>query len=93
MSIYVPTGYSQTVSYGGARRVSTLDGKISLEQNVGKLSVKDNANVERTRVDLLGLTTIDPDGTERLRAGVARTDGRSGVWVSKPGVDIRDEGV
>lgn len=109
----VPPGYSERISIGGERRLSTLSGDIRLEQNRGRLAIYDPItgelrNVqdvdgthiydeqgrEMTRLDTLGLTTIEPDtGIERNRLGIARSDSRTGNWVTKPGVDLRSKGI
>lgn len=51
----------------------------------------DNLGREMTRVDTLGLTTMEPAGRFRNRVGIAGDDGRTGIWTSKPSVDLRDE--
>ena len=83
----------KNVSYTGQKNVSTFNGKIRIDDIRGFVGIADENNVVRSRLDLLGLTTVDPDGTERLRAGIARSDGRSGFWDTKPGIDLRDEGL
>lgn len=88
-----PSLVTITTTYGSAPSISTLNGDISLEQAAGRLAVYDGNRVARTVVDIYGLTTSDPDGTQRLRAGIARDDGRSGIWDTKPGIDLRDEGI
>lgn len=82
-----------TTTYGGSPSVSTLNGTISLEQAAGRLAVYDENLVARTVVDIRGLTTTDPDGTQRVRVGIASDDGRAGNWTTKPGVDLRDSGI
>lgn len=88
-----PTQITTRTTYGSAPSISTLNGDISLEQAAGRLAVYDENRVARTVVDIYGLTTADPDGTQRLRAGIARDDGRTGVWDTKPGIDLRDNGI
>lgn len=88
-----PTLVTTKTTYGSAPSVSTLNGDISLEQAAGRLAVYDENRVARTVVDILGLTTSDPDGTQRLRAGIASSDGRSGIRDTKTGVDLRDNGI
>lgn len=90
----VPAGYTEKISLSSERRISTLSGDIRLEQNRGRLAVyQSNTGVARTVVDVLGLTTSDPDGTQRLRAGITRSDGRTIIYASEPGVDIRTKGI
>lgn len=89
----VPDGFVETVAFSGARRVGTLNGKIALEQNTGRLVVRDIANQERTIVDLEGLSVNDTDGRRQVKTGIAHSDGRAGNWVAKPGVDLKDRGI
>lgn len=85
--------FSEEVSYSGQNNISTFNGNISLETAKGRLVVRDNNQTERTTLDILGLTVADPDGTQRLRAGIASSDGRSGFWDTKTGKDLRDNGI
>lgn len=54
---------------------------------------KDEQGRDATLVDIQGLTSIEPaTGRYRTRAGTAN-DGRTGFWNTKPGIDLRDEGI
>lgn len=91
---FVPSGYSENISIGGSRRISTLSGDIRLEQNKGRLAVYDTGtSQERTIVDIRGLTTIRSDGTYAGRYGQASNDNRDGAWVAAPNIDLRDLGI
>lgn len=61
-------------------------------QDIGGFHVF-NDGVERTKLDVLGLTTVRQDGTYANRVGQARDDGRDGIWTAKPGIDLRNEGI
>ena len=88
-----PSQVTIRTTYGSAPSIDTFNGDIRLEQGVNRLAVYDENRVARTVVDILGLTTSDPDGTQRLRSGIAQDDGRTIIAVSKPGIDLRDEGI
>lgn len=63
-------------------------------QDVTGTHIYDENGNELTRLDILGLTTIEPStGDYKVRVGAATDDGRVGVWVAEPGVDLRDEGI
>lgn len=88
-----PSQVTTRTTYGSAPSISTLNGDISLEQSAGRLAVYDENRVARTVVDIYGLSTSDPNSDLRVRTGIASSDGRSGIWVSKPGIDLRDQGI
>lgn len=88
-----PSQVTIQTTYGSAPSVDTFNGDIRLEQNANRLAVYDSNKVARTVVDIYGLTTSDPDGTQRLRAGIARSDGRTIIINTEPGTDLRDLGV
>lgn len=88
-----PTLVTVKTTYGSAPSVSTFNGDIRLEQDANRLAVYDGNRVARTVVDILGLTTSDPDGTQRLRAGIAQSDGRTIIATTKTGVDLRSGGI
>jgi len=49
---------------------------------------------EMTRVNILGLTTMEPStGVYRNRVGIAEGDGRTIIATSKPGIDLRNKGI
>lgn len=88
-----PSQVTTRTTYGSAPSVDTFNGDIRLEQGVNRLAVYDGNRVARTVVDILGLTTSDPDGTQRLRAGIAQSDGRTIIAATKTGVDLRSGGI
>lgn len=87
MATVVPDGYTQKITYPGQRKVSTLSGDISLEQNLGRLIVRRNGIV-LTQLDSEGYTYSQPSGVRRIREGASPSDGRIGHWISKPDVDV-----
>lgn len=88
-----PSQVTIRTTYGSAPSVDTFNGDIRLEQGANRLAVYDGNKIARTVVDIYGLTTSDPDGTQRVRTGIARSDGRSGSWVSDDGIDLRADGI
>lgn len=81
------------ITQPGNNITGSLNGRIVLDEGRGKISITEQSGQERTRLDLLGLTTIRTNGTEANRVGQARSDNRDGIWTAKPGVDLRDEGI
>lgn len=71
--------------------VGSLNGRILLDQGRGRIVVTETNGQERTRLDLLGLTTIRSDGTYSNRVGQAANDLRDGIWTAEPTVDLRNE--
>lgn len=70
------------------------DGTRKVVHNAQGSSYKDEQGREMTRLDTLGLTTIEPDtGRERNRVGIARSDGRTIIATTKTGVDLRSGGI
>ena len=66
----------------------SLNGRIVLDEARGKISITELNGKERTRLDLLGLTTIRSDGTGANRVGQAAVDLRDGIWTAKSGEDL-----
>lgn len=59
-------------------------------QDISGTHIYDEQGREMTRLDILGLSTIEPaTQRHRNRVGVAATDLRAGNWTSKPGQDVR----
>lgn len=83
----------KTITEPGNSLTGSLNGRIVLDEGRGTISITEQSGQERTRLDLLGLTTIRSDGTHANRVGQARDDLRDGVWSAKPGIDLRDEGI
>lgn len=86
--------FSDETSYTGQQNISTFNGNILIDNARGEIAIRETGNpTKRTVLDKLGLTTSDPDGTQRIRAGIASDDGRAIIYTSSPGVDIRSEGI
>lgn len=73
--------------------LGSQNGRIIIDEAQGRLSITEQGGQERTRLDLLGLTTIRSNGEYSNRVGQAESDNRDGIWVAKPGVDLRDQGI
>ena len=73
--------------------VGSQNGRIILDEAQGRISITEQSGQERTRLDLLGLTTIRSNNEYANRVGQARDDNRDGMWTAKPGVDLRDQGI
>ena len=59
-------------------------------QDLSGTHIFDSEGREMTRLDILGLSTIEPaTQRHRNRVGIASTDQRAGNWTSKPGQDVR----
>lgn len=71
----------------------SLDGRIVLDEGRGRISITEQSGQERTRLDLLGLTTIRSNGEFANRVGQARDDLRDGNWTANDDTDLRDEGI
>ena len=69
-----------------------VNGQERSVQDVNGFHVFNNG-VERSRLDELGLTTIRSNGEYSNRVGQAESDNRDGIWVAKPGIDLRDQGI
>ena len=67
----------------------SLNGRIILNEGRGEISITEQNGQQRTRLDLLGLTTIRSDGTYSNRVGQAEGDSRDGIWTAKPGKDLK----
>lgn len=71
----------------------SLNGRLQINEGTGRISISDTLGRERTRLDILGLTTSDTDGTERLRAGITRSTGETILAITDPGDDLRNDGI
>lgn len=59
-------------------------------QDISGTHIFDSQGREMTRLDILGLSTIEPaTQRHRTRVGIASTNERAGQWTSKPGQDVR----
>lgn len=85
--------FIEKITQPGNNRSSSLNGRIVFDEGRGKISVTEQSGQERTRLDLLGLTTIRSDGTYANRTGQAEIDLRDGNWTADPGEDLRDLGI
>lgn len=86
--------FSDETSYTGQQNISTFNGNILIDNARGEIAIRETGSpIKRTVLDKLGLTTSDPDGTQRVRSGIASSDGRSGSWVSDDGEDLRNDGI
>lgn len=81
------------ITQPGNNLTGSLDGRIVLDEGRGKISITEQSGQERTRLDLLGLTTIRSSGEYSARYGQARDNNRDGAWVAKDNEDLRDEGI
>lgn len=88
-----PSLITQTTRYHSQGMVGTLNGRVIIDEGRGKVSITEEGGQERTRLDLLGLTTIRSNATEANRVGQARSDLRDGIWTAKPTEDLRDLGI
>lgn len=76
----VPEGFVETVAFTGARRIGTLGGQITLEQNAGRLVVRDITGQVRTQQDVEGFKVNGVDGEELVRIdqyGFGMNDGNN----------------
>lgn len=78
------------ITQPGNNLTGSLNGRIILDEGRGRISVTEQSGQERTRLDLLGLTTIRSDNTYANRVGQAADDLRDGVWSAEPGEDLAD---
>lgn len=82
-----------TITVPSQGLTGSLSGRLQINEGLGRLSISDTSGRERTRLDVLGLTTSDIDGTERLRAGISRSTGETILAITDPGDDLRDDGI
>lgn len=78
------------ITQPGNAITGSLNGRIQLDEGRGKISITEQDGQERTRLDLLGLTTIRTDGTYANRVGQAAEDFRDGIWSAKNGEDLAE---
>lgn len=84
----------ENIKTRGSATTSTLSGNIVLDENAGELRVNrknGSETVTLARLNSLGFTYAEIDGTNRIHIGAAPSDGRIGDWTSKPGVDVLEE--
>lgn len=81
----------EKITQPSQRIVGSLNGRIALDEGRGMISITEQSGQERTRIDLLGLTTIRSNGTYANRVGQAKNDLRDGIWTAQPNVDLRNE--
>lgn len=96
------SGQQMTTSLNGQLRIEQGRGRfVVYDSTTGEQrSVQDvdgfhifNSGQERSRVDVLGLTTIRADGTYANRVGQASDDFRDGIWTADPNEDLRSLGI
>lgn len=86
--------FEDSTSFTGQQNISTFNGNILIDNARGEIAIRETGSpIKRTVLDKLGLTTSDPDGTQRLRAGIAQSDGRTIIATTKTGVDLRSGGI
>lgn len=78
------------ITQPGNNLTGSLNGRIVLDEGRGKISITEQNGQERSRIDLLGLTTIRSDGSYANRVGQAGQDGRDGMWTADPDKDLQD---
>lgn len=84
----------ENIKTRGSATTSTLSGNIVLDENAGELRVNRRSGQEfvtLAKLNSLGFTYAEIDGTNRVHIGAAPSDGHIGSWVSKPGVDVIEE--
>ena len=86
--------FEDSTSFTGQQNISTFNGNILIDNARGEIAIRETGSpIKRTVLDKLGLTTSDPDGTQRLRAGIAESDGRTIIATTKTGIDLRSGGI
>lgn len=78
------------ITQPGNNLTGSLDGRIVLDEGRGRISITEQSGQERSRLDLLGLTTIRTNGTYANRVGQAAEDLRDGVWTADTGENLED---
>lgn len=76
------------ITQPGQGLTGSLNGRIVLDEGRGKISITEQTGQERTRLDLLGLTTIRSDGTGANRVGQEAVTLTDGIWNAKPSEDL-----
>lgn len=98
------TGQQNISTFNGNILIDSARGEIAIRETGSPIKrtildkdgthIQDSLGRNMTRLDTLGLTTIEPaTGRQRNRVGIASSDGRTGNWTTAPGVDLRDEGI
>lgn len=77
------------ITQPGNNLTGSLNGRIVLDEGRGKISITEQSGQERSRLDLLGLTTIRSNGTYANRMGQAKTNLRDGTWTANDGEDLK----
>lgn len=78
----------KTVSYSGQKNVSTFNGKIRIDDVRGDISILDNANLPRTKMDIEGIKSYNAAAQEVVRTG-EMPDHTYGTTAAKPGETIQ----
>lgn len=84
----------ENIKTRGSATTSTLSGNIVLDENAGELRVnrRNGADlVTLAKLNSLGFTYSELDGTTRIHIGASPRDGHIGDWISKPGIDVIEE--
>lgn len=76
------------VSQPSNNLTGSLNGRIVLDEGRGKISITEQNGNERTRLDIQGLKTYNPDIEEVVRTG-EMPDGTYGTTAAKPGETIQ----
>lgn len=98
------SGSSSTSTLGGQIRLNDGDGTLTVRDSrtnqvvtlVDRNGVKlfDILGREMTRLDTLGLTTIEAaTGQFKNRVGITSDNGRTIIATAKPGIDLRSKGI
>lgn len=78
------------VQHSGSVRTSTLSGNIELNEATGELIIRNGAHV-LTRINSEGFTYSEISGLRRIRIGLNPNDETTGIFTSKPTIDVIDE--
>lgn len=70
---------------------SSLNGRLLFDQGRGKFAVTEESGQERTRFDILGLTTVRSNGQYSARYGQIASTGEDVAIIARPGQDLRPE--
>lgn len=78
-----------SVTQPGGKTTSTLSGRIVFDESRGKIAITDNDANERTRLDVLGLTTLRANGHYSARYGTIESTGESVAIIALPNEDLK----
>lgn len=81
----------EKITQSGGRTTSSLSGRLVFDETRGRISVTEQAGQERTRLDILGLTTIRSNNEISARYGEIESTGESVAIVALPNEDLRPE--